>query len=314
MDNFIFNLIMSVALLMLQNRSFDSLNSSFYKIFVKFFLQIACLRYFYNNHLIMFEFPVVDRAIIKDFKRNYLKSVIFQVQFEPNPEISSKRSEIAAIFIDTFPNIEETSKPGFSVSFSPNQTPIIQPSIEKSGYRLRSADDQEIISMDQQSVTYTIAGRKYVNFDSSKRILDDFRRIFKVANITGFTRVAIRKLNIIDFQIQEDSKIDLVSVSQLLLNPKLATDLSYFPQIEYINQNFNTVTYVKESEGLNLRYGFQQQPNAAFTGQILIDIDRYTRSKIAQENLDNKLEEINIEIFNVFNWALSDEAIDRLIK
>ena len=89
----------------------------------------------------MFNFPKADRSEIKYFKRNYLKSVIFQIKFPSTDLIIEKKQEILSFFKDSFPRVQESPLPSFELSLKADLTPILQPiSDKKLGYQTKSQD------------------------------------------------------------------------------------------------------------------------------------------------------------------------------
>lgn len=262
----------------------------------------------------MFNFPKKDRSLIKKFKRNYLRSVILQIKFSENELVIEKRPEIEALFGELYPRKQDKVNQGFSIVLNDEQTPIVQQISEKNGgFEVRSVDGQATYSFSQDTISLTISGSTYSNFERMKSEVEKIKKLSEVCNITSFNRVAIRKLNIIEFLMQEGNNPHAMSLMELILNPQLLSNTSYFPSLEHVKQNLHTIQYVDRDNRLNLRYGLlMPQPNSK-TGQILIDIDLFTLSMISPEKLETVTSEINDEIFNIFMWSLSDKSIEHLL-
>lgn len=261
----------------------------------------------------MFEFPKAERSDAEKFNRNYLKSVIFQVKFDSTDEIDKKKKEITLLFKELLPRVQDIASGEFKIIFNSEQTPIVQsPDKEKTGFSLRSMDGQEIISFNKDSISLSISGNAYAGFKNIENNLSILDKVFNLCGINTFNRVAIRKINIIEFEIIEEENTNPMQIMELILNPNLLNSATYFPQVEYIKQNIRTINYIKENNRLNLRYGLIVPDINSKIGQILVDIDLFTIENVPVDSLEKFSTEINSEIFNIFSWALSEEAKKQL--
>ncbi len=261
----------------------------------------------------MFGFPKTNKDITT-YKRNFLKSAIFQLRFQPNTEILNKKKEIIEIFKDFFPRFTENTNNGYEIKFSNNQTPIVQ-QIENNniGFELKSQDGQKTLSISTDTISLTISGNVYENFETIHNELIKIYEIMEFCNIETINRIAIRKINVIDFHVPQKEKFIPIDLLEFIINPELLSNMTYFPNTEFIKQNLNTVEYVKESNRLNLRYGIVV-PNIENTGHVLIDIDLISSNNTPIDKANSILNTINDEIFNIFNWAICSEAKKHLTE
>lgn len=253
----------------------------------------------------MFNFPHIDH---RKYSKNFLKTVIFQIAYEENIRLIDKKQEIVKIFNKVFPRVNDKITKGIQISFKNDQTPILKHiEDEKAGLsiEMRSNDGQSILSLDNTSLSYTIGGKSYTSFDDLKNELDLINVFFKLAEIKKVKRVAIRKINIIEFEVNNNAS-DLLA---LLISPELLSNLNYFPDNQFIIQNIQTINYQKEGFKLNIKYGLNIPPipNQEI-GQIILDIDLFSINQIESKETIRIAEDINNEIFNVFNWAISDKT------
>tara|TARA_R110001592_G_scaffold205863_2_gene456460 strand:- start:3007 stop:3798 length:792 start_codon:yes stop_codon:yes gene_type:complete len=263
----------------------------------------------------MFDFPKKERAVVSKFKRNYLRSIILQFKFDENKSVVENRAIIEKIFADTYPRKQDKIAQGFNIVLSDEQTPVVQPLTNENGeFELRSNDGQATYSFSHDTISLTISGSSYSNFERMKLEIGKIQEVCKICKIDSLKRVAIRKLNIIEFIMQEGNNPHAMDLVGLILNQQLLSNLSYFPSLEHIKQNLNTIEYVDGDNRLNLRYGLlAPQPNGK-TGQILIDIDLFTLSKVKSDQLEKVTSNINDEIFNIFMWTLSEKSIEHLLS
>ncbi|MGR3302460.1 MAG: TIGR04255 family protein [Candidatus Scalindua sp.] len=263
----------------------------------------------------MFGFPEAERSGIESHKRHYLNSVIFQVKFNKTDEIDKNKEEITSIFKDLFPRVHKTKREGIRISIAGNKTSIVQPvSHESFGFEVKSTDGQNIISFGREDITLIISGGVYKDYNNICDKIPLLIRVFGLCEIISLNRVAIRKLNTIDFEIAEGSKTSPIEIADMLLNPNLLISSAYLPQPENIQQNIQTINYTKNYYRLNLRYGLIVSEVNAQKGQILIDIDLFRVDDVSVDSLESVSTEINREIFNIFSWAISEEAKDQLRK
>ncbi|PWB23888.1 hypothetical protein, partial [Flavobacterium sp. HTF] len=102
-------------------------------------------------------------------------------------------------------------------------------------------------------------------------------------------------------------------ISKDLLSERIAYSLDTYPMEEFIQQNVNSVNYLKDRDGLNLKSGLTVQPNSANIkpnlGHLICDIDRYNTENINSENLSEIFRKLNEEIFDIFIWFLNSKSI-----
>jgi uncharacterized protein (TIGR04255 family) len=263
----------------------------------------------------MLGFPQADRKLIENFNSNYLKTVIFQIKFPVNGKVFEMKESYLGLFKDLFTRVTDSQQNGFAVSINRDQTPILQPiPSEKNGVELRSDDGQKILAILKDGITYTVAGKVYKNFNHISSDLELIYKVLTTLEIKTIERIAIRKINIIDFEIPATMKdTDNVGVMQLLLHPELLNNINYFPSKSNIVQSIHNLLFAKEDVTLNLKYGVIQPNISEKKGQVLVDIDLFKQRELKSETSLTLFKEINEEIFNIFNWSMKAEAITHLM-
>ena len=264
----------------------------------------------------MLGFPEADRSQIDRFTSNYLKTVIFQVRYNNNKKAVEKKEEYVSLFKEIFPRVSEKKESGFQISMSKDQTPILQPiPSTANGMELRSEDGQKVLTVLDDGLTFTINGSIYKNFSHVRTDLDMLIRVLGILEIESVNRVAIRKINILDYEIPPDmTEMNPVSVMQLLLNPGLVSNLNYFPNQEKVSKSIHNVVYKNDQTTLNLRYGVTQTNTLEKKGQIIVDIDLFEAKDLTINNIIDKFNSINVEIFNIFNWSMKADTLQELMK
>jgi uncharacterized protein (TIGR04255 family) len=249
----------------------------------------------------------------ESFNQNFLKSVVFQIQFKTTELINQKRDEIKQSFVKTHPRMQETISKGFEIKMNADKTPVVQPvSDTGEGFLLRSQDGQSSITFSKDSINISSSGKVYNNFEAFFKNISQIKNVFNLCNIQELTRVSIRKINIIDFEIPAEEKSSPVDVLSMILSPDLLSNLSYLPDKDYVRNNIHTLNFVKDNNILNLKYGVISPDENKRQGQIVIDIDLINKNILNTNDLESISKSINDELFNVFFWTLCEDAISTL--
>ena len=255
----------------------------------------------------MFGFPETTHKYLKN---NFLKTVIFQVTFDENKKCIEKKDDIISLFNSNFPRVNQNVAKGFQISFKQNeQTPILQSLKEEQGIEMKSDDGQKVIFINSTSFSVTISGRVYKNFNELKDQIEQIQEFFKICDITSVKKVAIRKMNIIEFKITNNPSETL----EYIIASDLLSNLSYFPNSELIKQNIQTVNYLNDEHRLILKYGLNVPPPPnKDLGQIIIDIDLINLANTDIEKVFETADVMNQEIFNVFSWSINQNTLSLL--
>jgi uncharacterized protein (TIGR04255 family) len=253
----------------------------------------------------MFDFPHVER---KTFSRNFLRTIIFQVSYDEMTDLTEKKSAITTIFKDKFPRVDDKITNGIQIVISNDKTPItrnIQDSKTGMSLEFKSSDGQKVLSIERSQLTYTSSNKGYTNFESLVEDLSGITEFFSLCGIDNVKKVAIRKINSIDFKVGGNPTDTLAQ----LISPDLLTNLYYIPNSNYIKQNIQTINYQLENHRLNVKYGLNipPVPNSEIA-QVIIDIDLFSTDKIESNYVFMRATEINNEIFDIFNWTISDNT------
>jgi len=191
----------------------------------------------------MFDFPHVER---KTFSRNFLRTIIFQVSYDEMTDLTEKKSAITTIFKDKFPRVDDKITNGIQIVISNDKTPItrnIQDSKTGMSLEFKSSDGQKVLSIERSQLTYTSSNKGYTNFESLVEDLSGITEFFSLCGIDNVKKVAIRKINSIDFKVGGNPTDTLAQ----LISPDLLTNLYYIPNSNYIKQNIQTDIYSSAS-------------------------------------------------------------------
>ena len=251
----------------------------------------------------MFGFPLATRPDAGHFRQNLLKSVIFQIQFQPTDEFlegfKAKKAELKT----KFPITNQISRGTAQVKFQNDKTPIVQTAKnENHGYEFKTENNDKTLTVTPDTLSFTVNGSAYKNFPSVlSEIESDFSHILDELGVTNFHRIAIRKINLIEPKSTIFSNEGLLSE---VFNEDLVNNLKSFPDTSFISSGITNVTLENMDNKLNLIYGLMTTDQQKKL--ILLDIDLFlVNQNLPLTLLGSTWKAINDEIFNIFNWSLS---------
>lgn len=249
----------------------------------------------------MFDFPVTEH---KTYTKNFLKTVIFQIQFEKYIDLRDKAAKIEGLFKKDFPRFSSGQNKGVEIRLN-NEKPNFQQIEGGLNINLKSEDGQRVMDITETSLTLRVGGPAYESFGRFKENLDKFKDFLDLCGIDEISRLAIRKVNLVEFKNNENPS----DVLKLLLNPVLVNHVDEFPNKKFIHHSIQSINYKKDKDFLNLKYGlnFPPQLNSEI-GQVIIDIDVFKQDNIGSENIMKTFGKINSEIFNIFSWVINENA------
>lgn len=255
----------------------------------------------------MFGFPNADRPKAGQFKRNLLKSVIFQVKFEKSEDVVIGFKEKREILKNIFPITNRISQNFAHVTFEKDKTPIVQTANSPThGYEFKTVDNNKILVITEDTLSYTIAGPTYKNFQVAvSEMKDVFFKILQDCNVVIFNRIAIRKINLIEPVVPPFVNRDLLFA---VFNDQLVKSFTYFPDIEKVVSGVTNVTMENADSRLNISYGLIAPLHKKDKPRVLLDIDVFlVNQKVDLNSIESIWKEINNEIFKIFNWAISTD-------
>ena len=261
----------------------------------------------------MFGFPKADRPKGGQFKKNLLKSVIFQLKFSQTEDVVSCFKAKRNTLRSKLPITNPISQNYAQVRFEKDKTPIVQTASDPThGYEFKTEDNSKTLVITEDTLSYTILGPTYQNSSIAiSEIKHDFFPILEESHVLEFNRIAIRKVNLIEPIDPELSSKELLS---LAFNEDLVHNITTFPEISQVASGVTNVTMENADKRLNIVYGLLAPVQTKGKKQILLDIDLFFINQNVMLNLvDAKWTEINNEIFNIFNWAINPKLIADLL-
>jgi uncharacterized protein (TIGR04255 family) len=248
----------------------------------------------------VFGFPKSEYVV---YKRNFLRKVIFQLDFKKNQKIIENEDFLKSIFINDFPRFIKAQGNGLQITFG-NEKPKMESLNETENFIFKSQDGQTIIEINDRSIRLSFDNTGYKSSNDVRKIFNLFNDCL-VNQIDELEKISLKKINIIEF----DNESNPNGVLYFLLNKNVIGNIDSFPNTNLINHNLQSVNYKSEEFLLNLKYGMNIPPIQNLKiGQVIIDIEISKHTKTNLIDIQNVFEEINAEIFNVFNSLINDNT------
>lgn len=155
----------------------------------------------------MFNFPKIDREKSFKYSKNFLKTIIIQVKFPQKDNIENFESHLDAILLESHPNKKNIMSGELHMKIE--KTPILMSnSSAAKGYEYRSNDGNSIYSIVNDIISLSIAGSNYSNFNEAfNEFYNNCKALNTEINITELNRIAIRKINIFEYEIDRKSVV-----------------------------------------------------------------------------------------------------------
>lgn len=246
-----------------------------------------------------------------EYKKNYLKQVIFRVDFE-NASLSGfeEMKELLAGEFDIAKKLQGRSG-NFEIKFDSNEVINSTEEIEVWQFTNSKTKNKFEIGPTHCLLEYFA----YKNSDDLKKHINTYcEELLEKNNVSNLLRVGLRYINEID--ISAIKKIsdwntyiatDLISyINFLKSNNKIATRM--LNQIETKTDDFNTV----------FKYGIwnNKYPSPITNSPFVLDIDGFTRLAVdfSKGELLRITSELNKEIENIFELSITDKLRKEMDK
>ncbi len=248
----------------------------------------------------MFGFPKAEYLV---YNINFLRKVIFQLDFKKNSKITENEDFLKSIFINDFPRFVKAQGNGLQITFG-NEKPKMETLNESENFILKSQDGQTIIEINDRALRLSFDNTGYKSSNDIRKVLNLFNN-FLENKIDEVEKISLKKINIVEF----DNEGDPNGVLYFLLNRSMIGNMDSFPNTKLINHNLQSVNYKTEDFLLNLKYGMNIPPIQNLKiGQVIIDIEISKHTKTNIKEIKNIFEEINSETFNVFNSLINENT------
>jgi uncharacterized protein (TIGR04255 family) len=258
----------------------------------------------------MFDFPSIDRPPNFKYHHNFLRTVTFQFNYPPINLTNEHLEKLKQYLINKYPNIQNTNQG--RVEFGSGPSPKLHP-LALIGLQFTMKDASVVLITTNSQVGYTIQGAHYINYESFKRDYEsEINSIFQIIGVAKLHRVAIRKVNVINFDLV-DGTFTFADILGMLFNLKMVENMKAVPGSKFLKQGLNTMVFINDRNyQLNLNYGFVKDAILLNKANGILDIDLFNQNENPISEIFGLLEKMNKEIFNIFSWSLQDSTRNQL--
>lgn len=260
----------------------------------------------------MFGFPQYSRPANFHFNKNFLRSVTIQVKFPKNDVITSQKETWIKVLSAKFPNVQELQTGAIEIKNINNKTQFSQKDLGLSGFLFQTKDGLKSINISESFIVINTDGNQYTNIEGLWNDVEkEISEILGSCGIKELEWISIRKINVIQFELKEDSNA-LKGISAVF-NHALVSNFLSIPGNDYLNSGISNVALKNKTQNLNLTLGLV--PSQDMAKNLLLDIDLFFNdAAYPVEDIKKNLFQINQEIFNIFNWCLQDKTLEQLKK
>ena len=253
----------------------------------------------------MFGFP---EANYKTYKHNFLRKIEIKFLF-PHIELKDRESLIKECISPLFPDFQLEKKLNFIFDLQNTNEVIENKGTEEEIYFIFKKD-KSLLQVTEDSFVLKINGSEYQSLESIIAITENIIKLAPLLGINTFERINFNKLNILELKEVEE----LSDLSYYAHQKYINTEIRKPNQSQLVINDYRTLTMTNSDEKalLILKYGINSPTNErGKLNHIFIEIDITSKDVHTTETLST-LKEVNKEMFNIFNWTVSNELINLL--
>lgn len=256
------------------------------------------------NYSIVFGFPEIEYTV---YSQNFLRKVILEIEFLPTINFEEVESTLKDHLLPLFPRMSKATDANIFIKGNDSKKTLRSNRL----FTFKSNNGKEEIEFSHNKCSIIIDGENYINIDTVLKTYSIINEFLTNVGLKNFTKVTLRKINIIEFEAEENSNAN--GILSYLLNSSAISDTLSLPGNEFVTNNFYNIKYKKELYSLNLKYGLYNSDHRESTrNQLVIDIELSHISQSEISALVNEITKINQEVFNAFNWLINERTINIL--
>jgi len=257
----------------------------------------------------MFGFPDSHRKDGFKHKKNLLRTAIFQLKYPKVETIRENHEKLERQLLSKFPNKKDLMRGEAKIRFEPSKTPILESaSGAKNGFEFRTEDDKKIFRIAEEAFSYTVFGDVYMNFEETSKELEGLLLpALETCGIDAVSWVSARKINIMEPSVSDN--FTSASLLNFAFNENIISHIMAFPNTTIVKSGVSQVTLKTADYRLNFSYGLLPKPPEVKMDkpQLILDIDLISESQFQVKDVIPEWRKINQEMYNIFNWSISEQ-------
>ena len=268
----------------------------------------------------MFGIPALEKTT---FRNDFINNVIVRGNFNNNRSCAEHRQALKNRYADLLPIQSDTPQQQYNINVDvkTNQTSV-NANVDENERQviLRSRNMQRELILTNNEFQYQESGPAYgtsVTFNNAVSPTLDFLEEVGVATLN---KLRLRKVNVVGFELNASDPTQPVNPWQPaadLINERLTAQYqAMMGAASFIRQHFNTLQFEEGDYFLSIKYGFnvleKNIEGSRANGQVIIDLEITRNSAITVTEALNELHLMHQELYNAFNWSISDSFVSLL--
>lgn len=248
----------------------------------------------------MFGFVRVQREV---YNSTFLKKIYLEFEYSQIENLEKYVEQIGQIYSHKLPRIK----------FRNHNFPInhinkgLLYASNKKEFVLKSADSFVELTIREDKTSLQIEGKDYKCFeDNIKDVLSLIIETFRLFELNEINFCSLRKLNLIEFNFTDNESPN--EIIELLLNKYVSYHDDAFQDKSKISHNIHNLEFADGDYRLVLKYGMSILPSIENIGQLIVDYKISVTREIKIAEIEDEIDLLNSELFNVFSWIFNDHA------
>lgn len=265
----------------------------------------------------MFGIPELEK---RTFNNDFINNVIVSGEYISNRSCAEHRQTLKDRYAGILPIQNDVPQQQYQINIDvkTNQTSV-NADVNESERQitLRSRNMQKELSLTNNNFQYRESGNVYgtsVTFNDAVRPALTY---LAEVGVTSLNKLQLRKINVVGFELNTvnpaNSVIAWQPASSLINERLIARYQAMLDVSSNIKQHISTLQLADGDYMLTIKYGFhvleKKADGSSVKGQVIIDLDIARQSAINTDGAIDELCMMHQELFNAFNWCISEEFI-----
>ncbi len=243
---------------------------------------------------------------LQDGNRNFLKNVIFRVDFLGEIQLSQQAVEsFRRIVSDYFPEVEIRER----ISMEMTMDQIQKTTREKRTkvFFFHNSATNNSITLEPDAVALDI--RKYDNYNEFRRLVQKIIQNLETENPSAkASRVGLRYIN--QIILNEGHPLDWTG----LIKDPLLSSINFIEQQNELSRYIGIIELNRLEYSIKFQYGWfnSEYPNPIAKKEFLLDYDCYSKNEIELSSILSQVDEYHTAIKELFKYSILDN-LERMI-
>lgn len=268
----------------------------------------------------MFGIPVLEKIT---FRNDFINNVVVRGNYNNNRSCANNRQALKSRYAELLPIQSDTPQQQYNINIDvkTNQTSV-NANVDENERQviLRSRNMQRELILTNNEFQYQESGPAYGTSITFNDAVSPTLSFLEETGVANLNKLRLRKVNVVGFELNSSNPTQPVNTWQPvaeLINEKLAVQYQAMMGVApFITQHFNTLQFAEGDYMLTIKYGFnvleKNVEGSSAKGQVVIDLEITRNIAIAVSETLNELRLMHQELYNAFNWCISERFVNLL--